>query len=154
MYDHIGAGGVFEAAVSAPACAFGQGGVFHQARPQGAPGFEFGLQAFGLDKAVAVADLTIFKSGHVQHAVSIKGVVLALGLQDRVFGVAQIDAIDVQRNGTFQNLQVGRVDFFEQGCPGALKIGVIARFQVAGEGVHNVDAHLVLKLIAVSDNPD
>jgi len=35
-----------------------------------------------------------------------------------------------------------------------LKIGVIARFQVAGEGVHNVDAHLFLKLIAVSNNPD
>ena len=78
-----------------------QGGVFHQARPQGAPGFEFSLQALGLDEAVAVADLTIFKSGHVQHAVAIKGVVLALGLQDRVFGVAQIDAIDVERNGTF-----------------------------------------------------
>jgi len=35
-----------------------------------------------------------------------------------------------------------------------LKVRVIARLQVAGEGVHNVDAHLVLKLIAVSDNPD
>jgi hypothetical protein len=32
-----------------------------------------------------------------------------------------------------------------------LKIGVVARFQVAGEGVHNVDGHLIPKLITVSN---
>ena len=151
VHHHIGARRILEAAVSAPACALGHGRVFHQTRPQGPARFQFGLQPLGLDEAVAVADLAVFESGHVQHAIAIKGVVLALGLQDRVFGVAQIDAIDVQRNRAFQDLQVGGVDFFKQGCPGPLKIGVVTRFQVAGERVHNVDGHLVSNLITVSN---
>ena len=103
-----------------------------------------------MDETVAVADLSIFESCHVQHAIAIKGVILALGLKDRVFGVAQINTIDVHRNLTLQNFQVGRIDLLEQGSPGTLKIGVIAWIQIAGEGVHNVDAHLISNLITFS----
>ena len=94
-----------------------------------------------MNKAIAIGHFAIFESGHVKHAIAIKGVVFVFGLKQGVFGVAKINTIDVFGYFAFDDFQVGGIDFFPKRRPSALQVGVIACNDVAVIGVDNFFFH-------------
>ena len=109
--------------------------------PQWPTGFHFCLKTFGLNVSIAVRDLAIFESGHVQHAVAIKGMVFVFGFKQWIFGIAQVNAVNVPGYFTLQHLQVSGIDFFPQRCPRTLEVRVIVRDNIAWIGVYNFFFH-------------
>ena len=65
----------------------------------------------------------------MDHAVAIKGMITPKRLMDLVFGIAQIDAVNVVRNAAFDDLKVSRGDLFMLRRPRTVEIGVVARLQ-------------------------
>jgi hypothetical protein len=128
MDDDVGAGGVLQAAVGAEAGRLDVPGP-SQTAPQALAGFLLGLEAARADEAVAVAGLAVPELDLVDHAVAVERMVAAQRLVHRVFGVAQIDAVQVGRDRAFQHLQVDRVDLLVQRRPGAGHVGMVGRLE-------------------------
>ncbi len=94
--DDVGARRVLHPGAGAPApVALGQLHRLGQARPQRLARLVLGQETIGADKAVAVERFSVAEPDDVHHAVAVERVI---GLQrrvQRVFGVAQIDAVEV-----------------------------------------------------------
>jgi hypothetical protein len=82
-----------------PAAALGIVGLAHDPDPQGAVFYLFGLEALGPDKAVAIGRLAILQANRVDHPVAVEGMIAADAVVHRVFGVADVEAVNIVRNG-------------------------------------------------------
>ena len=60
---------------------------------------------------------------------------------DLVFGVAQVDAVNVVRNATFDHLKVRCRDLFMLRRPRTVEIGVVARLQRRFHRWQSIDTH-------------
>ena len=78
-----------------PSFALGQLHRFGQPRPQWLARFVLGQETVGADKAVAVEGFSVTEADHVQHPVAVERVIGLHRRVQRVFGVAQVDAVQV-----------------------------------------------------------
>jgi hypothetical protein len=80
---------------------------FGQPRPQRLPGLVLRQETIGADKTVAVEGFSIAEADHVHHGVAVEWVIGVKGRVQRVFGVAQVDAVQVARDFPLQRREVG-----------------------------------------------
>ncbi len=123
MHYHVGAGGVLQRALRAPALALRTRRHLRQARPQRAPRGFLGEKTLGAHETVAVRGVAVAKADRVQQAVAVEGMVLAQRLVHRVLAVAQVDAVEIARQAAF-DLQVRGVPFLRHRRPGAVEVGM------------------------------
>ena len=83
------------------------------------------LKTMGADKAVAIAGFAAADIDLVDHGIAIERVMAAQGLMHLIFGVAQVDTINVERDCAFDHPQFGHIDLFVQRRPWAGEIGVV-----------------------------
>ena len=110
----------------AKAGAFGGAVRVHQPAPQRFARDLFSLKALGANKAVAIARLTARDAHLVDHRVAIERMMPAERLVHWVFGVAQIDAVDIRRNFAFDHFQLVDIHFFMLRRPRAREVRVVA----------------------------
>ena len=79
----------------------------------------------GAHETVAIADLAARNADLVDHGIAIERVMATERLVHRVFGVAQIYAVNVQRHFAFDHFQRVNRYLFVQRSPGAGEIGVV-----------------------------
>ena len=141
VYHHVGAGAVFEIAMRATAGPLGEWRHLGDARPQRAAGGLFGQKTLGAHEAVAVARTAVVEAEAVNHAIAIKGVIAPQRLVHRVFGIAQIDAVEVFGDGTHHHVEVFGVPLLVAWCPGPVEVGVIAGAQCCGNTIDDGGFH-------------
>jgi hypothetical protein len=83
-----------------------------------------GLQAHGADEAIAVLGPPAVKADHVHHAVAVERVIAADRVVHRVFGIAQIDAIEVVGQ-IADHVEVGGVVLGMVRPPGPGAVGMV-----------------------------
>jgi hypothetical protein len=140
--DDVGAGGVLEAAARAPAVALRAARVLGDAGVQRAAGGELAGEGLGRDDAVAVAGAAAAEADRVEHAVAVERVVAAERGDQRVLGVADVEAVEVGGDRAGDDGEVVGVPLGVLRAPGAGAVRVIV---VGGEqrrpGVHRARAH-------------
>ena len=65
----------------------------------------------------------------MDHPIAIKRVIATERLVELIFGIAQIDAVNVGRNCAFDHVKRGGRHFFMLRRPSPIQIGMIARAQ-------------------------
>ena len=85
----------------------------------------FGLEAARAHEAVAVADAAATKVDLVDHPVAVERMIAPQRLVKLIFGVPQIDAVDVGWDRAFDYVERERGYFFMLRCPRAIEIRVI-----------------------------
>ena len=134
VHDDVGARCVLHPGAGAPALlALGQLHRLGESRPQRLAGFVLRQEAVGADKPVAVEGVSVAEADHVQHAVAVERVI---GLQrrvERVFGVAQVDAIQVARDFPFHGGEVVGVPLGVLGTPRSGPVRVVVIFRQRGQ---------------------
>src|SRR5205085_8249880 len=98
-------------------------------------------EAPGAHPPVAVARPPALKVDLVEHPVAVERVKPAKRLMDLVFGVADVDTVNVGRDGPFEHLQLLGIDFLVQRGPGAVQIRVIAGSQRCEDGRQPLELH-------------
>ena len=99
--------------------AFGGAVRVHQPAPQALARNLFGFETLGAHKAVAIARFAARNADLMDHRVAIKRVVSAKRLMHRVFGVAQIDAVHIRRDGALDHVQLVDIHFLMKRRPRA-----------------------------------
>ncbi len=105
----------------------------HQPAPQALPRDLLRLEAMGAHEAVAIARLAAADIDLMDHRIAIEGMMAAQRLVHLVFGVAQIDPVDVRRNRALDHWQFSHVHFLVQRRPRSGQIGVVRRLKA---GLH------------------
>ncbi len=144
--DDVGARRVLHPGAGAPASvALGQLHRFGQARPQRLGRLVLGQESVGADKSVAVEGFSIAKADDVQHAVAVERVIGLHRRVQRVFGVAQIDAVEVVGNFTLDGDQVVGVPLAGLRSPRTGPVRVVVVFgQGRQEFADDLDVHVTI----------
>src|SRR3989344_5386304 len=98
----------------------------HQPAPQGLAGFLFGLEAARADEAVAIVGAAVLEADHVHHAVAVERMMAAQRLLHGILGVADIDTVDVARDGALDHVQVRGVHLLMQRRTRAVEVRMVA----------------------------
>src|SRR5262249_14603185 len=67
----------------------------HQARPKRALRFLLGEKSFRANPSISISRLSVLELDRMHHSVAVEPVITAAGLEDRIWTIAQIDAIQV-----------------------------------------------------------
>ena len=127
--------------MGAEAGTLGEGDRIGQAAPERALGLLFRLEAAGAHEPVAVAGPAVLEGDLMDHAVAVEGVIAPQRLVDLVFGIAQVDPVDVRRDGAFDDVQILGIHLLVQGRPGPVEIGVVAGLQGGEDRGKSLDIH-------------
>ena len=77
----------------------------------------------------------------MDHAVAVERVIAAERLMDLVFGVAQIDPVEIGGDFAFDHVELGDIDLFAQRRPCAVEIGMIVRQEGVFQRRQTFDLH-------------
>ena len=70
-------------------------GSLGDAGPQALLGLLFSKEAVGPNEAVGVASLAALERDDMHHRITVEGVISANGFEQRVLGIAEIDAVEI-----------------------------------------------------------
>ena len=140
VHHHIGGRRIFHKTLCTPAGPLRFFDAVGDAGPDRSTGFLFRVEALGANKTIAVFRLAIAKDHRVQHAVAIEGVIQADGFVHLIFGIAQIDAVDVRGNLPDHFQIRGGVLGVIRG-PRAIQVGMLVGLQGVGNVILVMDGH-------------
>ena len=127
MDDDVGARRIFQAAMRAKPWALRCARPVHQPAPQRSPDILLGLKAACAHEAVAVRRATAREIDLVDHPVAIEGMIFAERLVQLILGIAEIDAVEIGGDRTFDHVEIERGHLFVLRRPGVVEIGMVAR---------------------------
>ena len=141
MDDDIGARRVLERPMGTEAGALRRPGLVHQPAPDRVARFLFGRKTARTNPAVTVGRGTTAETDLVDHTVTVEGMITAERLVQLVFGIAQVNAVDVIGNAPLDDSQVVRRHLLMQRRPSTVEIWVIAGSQRRRNRAKAVDRH-------------
>ena len=141
VHDDVGRRRVLQSSLRTPSRPLRPRRRLHQPRPERAPRLLLRMETRRAHEAVTVLRAALGKAHDVQHAVAVEGMVAADGCMYRVLGVTQVHPVDVPRNPA-DHRHVGGVVLVVVRRPGAVEVGVIARFEGGFDSVYQGGRHV------------
>ena len=142
--DDVGTRGILHPRARAPSVTLRERRLLEDPGPEGVPGFELGGEPRGANEAVSVVRLAALEADRVQHAVAVEGVIAtADGVEEWVFRVAKVDALEVFGDLAGDHVQIVSVDLGRVGRPrcGPVRMRIVLR-ELRFVTLDDLDAHL------------